>query len=89
MLVSDGELNEGSNRVALTFAAHHGLGRLTSVFNANDLQNLTITDATLNMGSLCAIFQAFGTDVAEIGSHDHAALRAALTRASTAPAPRS
>jgi transketolase len=79
VLVSDGELNEGSNWEALMFASHHGLGRLTTVVDANGLQSLTTTEATLNMGSLRAKFEAFGADVSEVDGHDHVALRAALS----------
>ena len=61
------------------FASHHGLGRLTTVVDANGLQSLTTTEATLNMGSLRAKFEAFGADVREVDGHDHAALRAALS----------
>ena len=79
VLVSDGELNEGSNWEALMFASHHGLGQLTTVVDANGLQSLTTTEATLNMGSLRVKFEAFGAEVSEVNGHDHAALRAALT----------
>ena len=79
VLVSDGELNEGSNWEALMFASHHGLGQLTTVVDANGLQSLTTTEATLNMGSLRAKFEAFGACVREVDGHDHAALRAALS----------
>jgi len=79
VLVSDGELNEGSNWEALMFASHHGLGLLTTVVDANGLQSLTTTEATLNMGSLRVKFEAFGAEVSEVNGHDHAALRAALT----------
>lgn len=79
VLVSDGELNEGSNWEALMFASHHGLGLLTTVVDANGLQSLTTTEATLNLGSLRAKFEAFGADVSEVDGHDHAALRAAMS----------
>lgn len=78
VLLSDGELNEGSNWEALMFAAHHGLDRLTVVVDANGLQSLTTTADTLNLGDLAAKFSAFGCDVDEVDGHDHAALQAAL-----------
>ncbi|WP_374660011.1 transketolase [Inhella sp.] len=78
VLLSDGELNEGSNWEALMFAAHHGLDRLTVVVDANGLQSLTTTTATLDMGDLAAKFSAFGARVSDVDGHDHAALHAAL-----------
>jgi transketolase len=85
VLLSDGELNEGSNWEALMFAAHHGLHGLTLMVDANGLQSLATTQATLNMGSLPDKFSAFGAQVHELDGHDHAALRAALDAPSTQP----
>lgn len=78
VLLSDGELNEGSNWEALMFAAHHRLSQLTVVVDANGLQSLTTTAETLDMGVLAAKFSAFGCDVEEVDGHDHTALRGAL-----------
>jgi len=78
VLLSDGELNEGSNWEALMFAAHHRLSQLTVVVDANGLQSLTTTAETLDLGDLATKFAAFGCAVAEVDGHDHAALRGAL-----------
>jgi transketolase len=78
VLLSDGELNEGSNWEALMFAAHHRLSSLTAIVDANGLQSLTTTAETLDMGDLRAKFAAFGADVFDVDGHDHAALRASL-----------
>lgn len=79
VLLSDGELNEGSNWEALMFAAHHKLSSLTAIVDANGLQSLTTTAETLDMGDLRAKFAAFGAEVFDVDGHDHGALRAALS----------
>ena len=85
VLLSDGELNEGSNWEALMFASHHKLHRLTVLVDANGLQSLTTTAATLDMGVLRDKFEAFGAQVHELNGHDTAALRAALDAPSERP----
>lgn len=88
VLLSDGELNEGSNWEALIFAAHHGLSKLTVVVDANGLQSLTSTADTLDMGDLGAKFRAFGCEAVAVDGHDHAALHAALFAAPDGRQPR-
>ncbi len=83
VLLGDGELNEGSNWEALMWAAHHRLGNLVAVVDANGLQSLDTTTATLNMGRLADKFAAFGCQVIDVDGHDHDALRRALTQTST------
>lgn len=78
VLLSDGELNEGSNWEALMFASHHRLDSLTAIVDVNGLQSLTRTTETLDMGNLRAKFEAFGARVAEVDGHDHEQLRSAL-----------
>lgn len=80
VLLSDGELNEGSNWEALMFAAHHRLDSLTAIVDINGLQSLTSTALTLDMGDLRAKFEAFGAQVTEVDGHDHEQLRRALQR---------
>lgn len=78
VLVSDGELNEGSNWEALMFASHHGLDRLTAIVDVNGLQSLTTTALTQDLGDLRAKFEAFGASVVEVDGHDHTQLHQAL-----------
>ncbi len=82
VLMSDGELDEGSNWEAMLFAAHHRLDNLVAVIDYNKLQSLTSVEATLGIEPLGAKFTAFGWSVREVDGHDHAAIAAAL---STAP----
>ncbi len=78
VLLSDGELGEGSNWEATMFAAHHGLDNLVAIIDYNKLQSLTTVDKTLRIEPLAAKFAAFGWRVQEVDGHDHSALAAAL-----------
>lgn len=78
VLLSDGELGEGSNWEAMMFASHHGLDNLVAIIDYNKLQSLTTVDKTLRIEPLAAKFSAFGWSVREVDGHDHAALVTAL-----------
>lgn len=78
VLLSDGELGEGSNWEALMFAAHHGLDNLVAIIDYNKLQSLTTVAKTLGIEPLADKFAAFGWSVREVDGHDHAALSLAL-----------
>lgn len=81
VVLSDGELGEGSNWEALMFAAHHKLDRLTAIIDYNKLQSLTTVDATLRLEPLAAKLEAFGCAVREVDGHSHDALTEALSSA--------
>jgi transketolase len=49
VLMSDGELGEGSNWEAFMFAAHHQLSNLVAIIDYNKLQSLTSVDKTLRV----------------------------------------
>ena len=78
VLMSDGELGEGSNWEAMMFAAHHGLDHLTAIIDYNKLQSLTTVDQTLRVEPLADKLAAFGWAVRELDGHDHSALADAL-----------
>ncbi|URI09275.1 transketolase [Aquincola tertiaricarbonis] len=78
VLLSDGELGEGSNWEAMMFAAHHGLDNLVAIVDYNKLQSLTTVDKTLRVEPLADKARAFGWAVREVDGHDHAALAALL-----------
>jgi transketolase len=81
VLMSDGELGEGSNWEACLFAGHHGLDRLVGIIDYNKLQSLGTVEQTLRLEPLADKFAAFGWAVREVDGHDHAALAGALTGA--------
>jgi transketolase len=78
VLLSDGEIAEGSNWEAMLFAAHHGLDRLTAIIDYNKLQSLTTVERTLRIEPLADKLAAFGWAVRETDGHDLAALEQAL-----------
>jgi transketolase len=71
VLLSDGEMDEGSNWEALMFAAHHKLANLTAVIDYNKLQSLDSVANTLGLEPLVDKLKAFGCAVHEIDGHDH------------------
>jgi transketolase len=79
VLLSDGELGEGSNWEAFMFAAHHRLDRLTAIVDYNKLQSLGSVESTLRLEPLADKMAAFGWAVREVNGHDHAALQATLS----------
>jgi transketolase len=79
VLLSDGELGEGSNWEAMMFASHHNLGNLTAIVDYNKLQSLTTVEKTLRVEPLADKARAFGWSVLEVDGHDHIALREQLS----------
>lgn len=85
VLLSDGELDEGSNWEALLFAPHHKLNNLTCIVDYNKLQSLTSTHNTLNLEPLVDKIKAFGWDVIEIDGHNHIEINNAIQSIFTKP----
>jgi transketolase len=69
VLVSDGELQEGSNWEAIMFAAHHKLATLTMIVDYNNLQSITTVDKTLDISPLTDKLRAFGWKVKTVDGH--------------------
>jgi transketolase len=78
VLVSDAECNEGSLWEAVMFAAHHRLGNLIAVVDANGQQALGYTRDVLDLEPLVERFEAFGWEAVEVDGHDVDALATAL-----------
>lgn len=70
VLVSDAECNEGSLWEAVMFAAHHRLGRLTAIVDADGQQALGHTREVIDLDPLADRWRAFGWNVAEVDGHD-------------------
>lgn len=79
VLLSDGELDEGSNWEAIMFAAHHHIDNLVAIVDYNKLQSLTTVEKTLGLEPLAEKFRAFGWAVQEVDGHDHDALHLLLS----------
>jgi transketolase len=78
VVMSDGELDEGSNWEAMLFAAHHQLDNLTIIIDYNKIQSLDWVEKTLRLEPLADKFRAFGWSVREVDGHDVKDLSSAL-----------
>lgn len=78
VLLSDGEMDEGSNWEGLMFAAHHRLSNLTAILDYNKLQSLDSIANTLGLEPLRAKLESFGWLVKEVEGHNHEDLYEAL-----------
>ena len=80
VLMSDGELDEGSNWEALLFAAHHQLDNLIAIIDYNKLQSLDSVKRTLNLEPLSDKFRSFGWSVREVDGHNINSLKSNLEK---------
>ncbi len=78
VLLSDGELDEGSNWEAFMFASHHKIDNLIAIIDYNKLQSLTTISETIGIEPIVSKIEAFGWSVKETDGHDHNALRECL-----------
>jgi len=79
VLLSDGELDEGSNWEAILFAAHHKLDNLICVIDYNKIQSLGSVKEVIDLHPLKEKFDSFNWNTSEINGHDHNEIRKALT----------
>ena len=79
VLLSDGEMDEGSNWEALMFSAHHHLDNVVAIIDYNKLQSLDTVENTLGLEPLVDKLEAFGSKVIEVDGHNHNQLYDALT----------
>jgi transketolase len=78
VMLSDGELDEGSNWEAILFAPQHRLDNLTAIVDYNKIQSLGNVSEVLELGPLAEKFRSFRWAVREIDGHNHGEIRAAL-----------
>jgi transketolase len=78
VLLSDGELDEGSNWESILFAPQHGLDNLVAIVDYNKIQSLGSVAEVMELHPLADKFRAFRWAVREINGHDHAAIQEAL-----------
>ena len=80
VLLSDGELNEGSNWEALLFASHHKLKNLIIIIDYNKIQSLGPSKKIINIEPLKKKFLSFGFSVTEINGHNIKSLQKTLLK---------
>lgn len=69
-ILSDGELNEGSNWEALLFAGHHKLSNLIAIIDLNGFQGYATTEKVLDLSPLPQKFREFRWDTHEVDGHN-------------------
>jgi len=78
VMLSDGELDEGSNWESILFAPQQKLDNLIVLVDYNKIQSLGTVADVLELEPLAAKFGAFRWAVREVDGHDHEAIRKAL-----------
>ena len=78
VVMSDGELDEGSTWESLLIASHHNLKNLVVLVDRNRLQSLEGTEETLALEPLNKKFEAFGWEVKIVDGHNHEDIEKAL-----------
>lgn len=71
VLLSDGEMNEGSSWEAVLFSGHHELDNLVAIVDYNKIQALGETKNVLDLGDLAEKFKAFGWSAVNIDGHNY------------------
>jgi transketolase len=70
VLISDGELNEGTTWESLLFAAHHKLDNLIIIIDYNKIQSLDFAKNVLKLEPLNKKFKSFGCNIKNINGHN-------------------
>lgn len=85
-ILSDGELDEGSNWEAIMFAAHHKLNNLIVFIDYNKIQSFGTVSEVLELEPLEDKFNAFNWETIVIDGHNHTEiLNACNTKAVNKP----
>lgn len=79
-ILSDGELDEGSNWEAILFAAHNRLDNLSVIIDYNKIQSFGTVRDVMNLEPLTEKFRAFNWDVEEVDGHSVEALEEVFLR---------
>jgi len=77
-ILSDGELDEGSNWEGILFAGHHHLDNLVVIVDYNKIQSLGAVRDVLELEPLAEKFRSFRWATIEIDGHNHDAIKTAL-----------
>lgn len=70
VLISDGELNEGTTWESLLFASFHNLDNLFVIIDYNKVQSLDYTKNVLKLEPLKKKFESFNCNVKNINGHN-------------------
>lgn len=78
VVLSDGEMDEGSNWEAILFSAHNKLTNLTVIIDRNRLQSLSSTETTISLEPLRSKWESFNWEVHEVDGHNYKDLHSVL-----------
>jgi len=79
-IVSDGELDEGSNWEAILFAAHHRLDNIICIVDYNKIQSFGSISEVMTLEPLVDQFRAFNWSVDVIDGHSVFSIHETLDR---------
>ena len=85
VVISDGELNEGTTWESALFAGHHSLSNLVVVIDRNRIQSLGFTEDTLKLDPIDEKWQSFGWNTVEIDGHNYGEILDAAILETTKP----
>lgn len=80
VVISDGELDEGSTWEAILFAGHNHLDNLIAIVDYNGWQSFGRTKEVLNIDPVADKFKAFGWEAIETSGNDFVSLEKAFAR---------
>jgi transketolase len=78
VMLSDGELDEGSNWEAILFAPQHRLDNLIAIVDYNKIQGFGAVPDVMELAPLADKWRAFRWAVREIDGHDYTQIESAL-----------
>jgi transketolase len=78
-ILSDGELDEGSNWEAIMFAAHHHLDNIVIIIDYNKIQSFGSIQEVMNLEPLAEKFKCFNWHVREVNGHSTTELHNVLS----------
>ena len=80
VLMSDGEINEGTTWEGLLFASHHKLDNLNIIIDYNKIQSMDFVNKVIGIEPLKSKFLSFGCSVRIINGHNETAINKALIK---------
>ena len=80
VLLSDGEMNEGTTWESLLFASHHKLDNLRVIIDYNKIQSMDFVKKVINIEPLKSKLLAFGCNVDEVNGHNIKSLTNTLNK---------
>ena len=85
VLLSDGELDEGSNWEALLFSSHQKLKNLIIIVDYNKIQSMDSIKNTINLEPISKKFQSFGYKTIKIDGHNFSQIIKAINTKTSKP----